>query len=77
MRKVEVGLTDLFKTEINPIIREFTPRTDNWEDWQTFEEAYEEVLHFPRLHLVKTLKPDEKRMYGFRKVNPRMQKIRA
>jgi hypothetical protein len=27
MRKVKVGLADLFKIEINPIIRQFKPRT--------------------------------------------------
>jgi hypothetical protein len=32
MRKVKVGLADLFKTEINPITREFKTRTDDWED---------------------------------------------
>jgi hypothetical protein len=26
---------------------------------------------------MKTLKRDEKKMYGFRKINPRMQKARA
>jgi hypothetical protein len=58
-------------------MREFKPRTDDWEDWQAFEKAYEEALHFLRLHLVKTLKCDEKKISGFRKVNPRMQKARA
>jgi hypothetical protein len=32
MRKVKVGLADLFKTEINSIIREFKPRIDDGED---------------------------------------------
>jgi hypothetical protein len=29
MREVKIGLMDLFKTEINPIMREFKPRTDD------------------------------------------------
>jgi Holliday junction resolvasome RuvABC DNA-binding subunit len=41
------------------------------------EGAYEEALHLLRLHIVKTFKRDEKKMYGFRKVNPRIQKARA
>jgi hypothetical protein len=32
MWKVKVRLADLFITEINPIIREFKSRKDNWED---------------------------------------------
>jgi hypothetical protein len=77
MSKVKVGLANLFKTEINQIMREFKPRTDNSEDWQAFEGAYEEALHLLRLHVVKALKRDEKKMCRFRKVNPRMQKARA
>jgi hypothetical protein len=75
--KVKVGLADFFKTEINFIKREFKPRTDDLEDWQAFERAYEEALHFLRLNVVKTLNRDEKMIYGFRKVNPRMQKAQA
>jgi hypothetical protein len=72
-----IGVADVFKTEINPTLREFKPRTDDWEDWQAFERADEEELHFLSLHVVKTLKRYEKTMHGFRKVNPRMQKSRA
>jgi hypothetical protein len=77
MRKVKIGLANLFKTEVNPIMREFKPRTDDWEDWQAFERASEEMLDFLRFHIVKTLKRDEKNIYSFRKVSPRMQKARA
>jgi hypothetical protein len=42
-----------------------------------FEAAYQEALHGLQLHVVNTLKRDEKKMYGFRQVNPRMRKIRA
>jgi hypothetical protein len=77
MRKVKVGPTDLFKTKVNPIMREFKPRTDDWEDWRAFERAYEEALDFLRLHIVNTLKRDEKKIYSLRKVSPRMQKARA
>jgi hypothetical protein len=77
MRKVKIGWADLLKTEINLIVREFKPKINDWENWQMFEGAYEEALHLLRLHVVKTLKRDEKKMYGFRKVNPRMQKARA
>jgi hypothetical protein len=77
MRKVKLGLADLFKTEISSIMREFKLRINDWEHWQVFEGAYEEALHLLRLHVVKTLKSDEKKIHDFRKVNPRMQKTRA
>jgi hypothetical protein len=77
MRKVKVRLANLFKTEINPIVKEFNPRTGDWEDWQAFEGAYEEVLYLLRPHVVKTLRRDEQKMYGFRKVNPKKQKART
>jgi hypothetical protein len=31
--KVKIELANLFKTEINHIMREFKLRTDDWEDW--------------------------------------------
>jgi hypothetical protein len=77
MRNIKVRLADLFKTEINLIMREFEPRTNDWEDWQAFERAYEEALHLLRLHIVKILKRDEKKTDGFSKVNPTMQTTRA
>jgi hypothetical protein len=69
-RKVKVGLVDLFKTEINPIISELKPRIDNWENWQIFEKTYEEALHLLRVHAVKSLKRNENKIYRFTKVNP-------
>jgi hypothetical protein len=83
MRKVKVGLAALLKAEINLIMREFKPIAydwedwEDWEDWQAFEAAYEKALHRLRLLVVKTLKRDEKKMDGFGKVSPRMQKARA
>jgi hypothetical protein len=58
-------------------MREFARRTDDWKDWQAFEIAYEDALHLLHLHVVKTFKPDEHKIYGFRKVNARMQKAQA
>jgi hypothetical protein len=77
MWKVKIGLVDFLKTEINLMMREFKPRTDEWEDRQAFEGAYEEVLPILRPHVVKTLKRDERKMHGFRKVNSRIQRARA
>jgi hypothetical protein len=77
MGNLKVGLADLFKTEINLIMRESKPRTGDWEDWQALEGAYEEALHLFVLHVVKILKRDEKKIYGFRQINSRIQKARA
>jgi hypothetical protein len=77
MRKVKVGLADVFKTEINPIMGEVIPRTDDREECQVFEGPYEEALHLLHLHIVNTLRRLETKMYCFKKVNPRIQKVRG
>jgi hypothetical protein len=38
MGKVEVGLMDLFKTEVNPTTREFKPKADDSDDWECWKE---------------------------------------
>jgi hypothetical protein len=72
MRRVKKGLVDLFKTEINPIMKEFEPRSDDWDDWLVFEGDYEEALHLIRLHIMRALKRDEKQLHGPRKINPKI-----
>jgi hypothetical protein len=42
-----------------------------------FEGAYEETIHLVRLHIMRTLKRDEKQIYGPRKINPKIQQARA
>jgi hypothetical protein len=77
MRKVKKGLMDLFKTVINPTMKELKPRTSKWKDWLAFKGAYEEALHLILLHVTKALKRKEKGLYDFRRINPKMQKARA
>jgi hypothetical protein len=55
MRKVREGLTDLFKTMINPLMKEFQPKEGDWEGWQAAERAYEEAMHLLALHIMKAL----------------------
>jgi hypothetical protein len=74
MRKVKQGLVDLFKTVINPIMKEFKPRPEKWIDWLAFEGVYEKALHLIRLHVMKALKRKVDGLYGFRRVNPKMQR---
>jgi hypothetical protein len=45
MRRVKEGLSDLFKGELNPILKEMMPRSDEHEEWVGFEGAYEECMY--------------------------------
>jgi hypothetical protein len=42
---------------INPMMKDFQPQADDWEDWQAFEGAYEEVMH-GLSEQVRSLRPD-------------------
>jgi hypothetical protein len=42
-QKLKIRISDVFKTAINPIMRDFEPGKANWEDWQPFEGPYEEL----------------------------------
>jgi hypothetical protein len=77
MRKVKEGLVDLFKMEINPMMKELQPKPDDWDDWLAFEGAYEEAMHLLRVHIMKALKKKPETMYGQRRINPLIQKARA
>jgi hypothetical protein len=77
MQKVKKGFFDLFKIEINPIMKEFAPRSDDWDDWLLFEGAYQEALHLIRLHIMKALKCDKKQLYSPRRINPKIEEARA
>jgi hypothetical protein len=45
MRRVKVGLSDLFKGEWNPMLDQMIPRTDERQEWIGFEGAYEVATH--------------------------------
>jgi hypothetical protein len=76
-RKVKEGRVDLFKTQINPLMKEFQHKPDDWEDWQAFERAYQEAMHLLRLHIMMALNRKSETMYGQRRVNPLIQTARA
>jgi hypothetical protein len=77
MRKVRERLINLFKKEINPMMKEFQSKEDYWDNWQAFERVYEEAMDFLRLHIMKVLKLKSETMYGQRRINPQIQKARA
>jgi hypothetical protein len=77
MWAVRDGLANLFKTMINPLIKEFQPKEDNWEGWQAFEGAFEEAMHLLPLHIMKVLNRKPETIYGQRRINPLIQNARA
>jgi hypothetical protein len=77
MRKVREGLVELFKAMINPMMKEFQLRAENWDNWVAFERAYEEVMHLLRLHIIKALKRNPETVSGQRRINPLIQKARV
>jgi hypothetical protein len=60
-------LIDRFKNEFNPLLEEFQPARDNFDEWLAFEGAYEECLDRIRRHIMKTRDRDEKMLYGTRR----------
>jgi hypothetical protein len=74
MRKVKVGLSDLFRGELNPILEQMMPRTEDHQEWLGFEGAYEECLHRIREHIIMAIGRDPKLLYGEKRLNPRLQK---
>jgi hypothetical protein len=38
-QRVKKGLGHLFKAETNPMMKEFKPRSDDWNDWLILQEA--------------------------------------
>jgi hypothetical protein len=73
MRRVKEGLKDLFKGELNPILEQMMPRSNDHEEWLGFEGAYEECMHRIREHILLAVGRDSKRLYGARQTNPKIQ----
>jgi hypothetical protein len=73
MRRVKVGLSELFKGELNPMLEQMMPETDEHREWLGFERAYEEAMHRIREHILLATGRDPKRLYGERKLNPALQ----
>jgi hypothetical protein len=74
MRRVKEGLSDLFRGELNPILEQMIPRTDDHQEWLGFEGAYEECMHRIRVHIILAIGRDPDRLYGEKRLNPKLQK---
>jgi hypothetical protein len=49
------------------------PRSEEHEEWIGFEGAYEECMHRIREHILLAIGRDSNRLYGERRVNPKVQ----
>jgi hypothetical protein len=72
MKKIKVGLTDLFKMDLILMLKDFQPCPGNFQEWLAFEGAYEECLDRLRKHILKSLDRDTRTLYGTRKINGRV-----
>jgi hypothetical protein len=70
---VKQSLSDLFKGEQNLILEEMMQRTDEHDEWVAFEGAYDECMHRIREHILLATGRDSNRLYGERRLNPRLQ----
>jgi hypothetical protein len=51
MYRVKAGLSDLFRGELNPILEEMMPRTDEYGEWAGFEGTCEDSqVKYARSH---------------------------
>jgi hypothetical protein len=73
MRKIKMGLEDLVKYEISPLITDLQPDPGDWDGWCEFEGAYEEAMYRIRIHILQALNRDTRRLYGVQQVNGRFQ----
>jgi hypothetical protein len=64
----------MFRGEVNPILVEMMPRTDEHEEWVAFEGVYEEYMHRMREHILLAIGRGSNRLYGEQRPNPRLSK---
>jgi hypothetical protein len=72
MKKIKVGLTDLFKMDLIPMLKEFQPCLGDFDEWLAFERADEECLDRIRIHILKSLDRGTRTLYGTRKINGKL-----
>jgi hypothetical protein len=76
MQKNKMGLEDLFKHEINPLMTEFQPDPGDWDGWCAFEGVYEESMHKIVIYILQALNRHTKKLYDIQQVNARLQAAR-
>jgi hypothetical protein len=71
MCRVKAGLSTLFRGELNPILEEMMPRTDEHGEVAGAEGTYEECRHRIRDHILLAIGRNLNRRYGERSLNPK------
>jgi hypothetical protein len=69
-------LKELLKIEINPLLEQMMPSSEDWESWLTFEGIYEDALDKIRKIIVTIKGRNIQRLYGTRVLNPKLQQAR-
>jgi hypothetical protein len=73
MCRVKAGLSDSFRGELNPVLEEMMPRTDEHGEWAGFEGTYEQCKHRIREHILLAIGRNLNCRYGERRLNPKLQ----
>jgi hypothetical protein len=58
MRKVKEGRGDLFAGELNPLLEQMMPTSDQHEECIGFEGVYKECMHRIRMHIIHAIGRD-------------------
>jgi hypothetical protein len=76
MNKLKNPISEIFKTEINPLLEQLMPEADNWASWQAFEGAFEHALYEIRKIILVTKGRDKGTLYGTKFIKPLLQSAR-
>jgi hypothetical protein len=63
---IKVGLSKLFKSEINPMITNIITEKDDSDGWLAFEGADDESMDGIKQHIVQAIGRNSQRLYGER-----------
>jgi hypothetical protein len=62
MRRVKQCQSELFKSELNPILEKMTPKTDEHKEWMEFKGVYEKCIHQTKEHILLAIERDSNRL---------------
>jgi hypothetical protein len=76
MRKIKMGLKDLFKHEINSLVTEPQPDPGDRDGWCPFKGEYAELMRKIRIDIVQALNRHTRKLYEVQQVNMPLQVVR-